>query len=493
MTFVTKGGDVGHSIENGVDGTLVESLNLHAMKLKGSLWIFTLLIFAIFTQYDVQAQTFTGTEVWSAVGPRGFSPNWTYYPELEFDSDGMPVVAYIDPTTDRPTVKKYDGTSWTAIGTEGFTTDEVESISFAIGTGGSKYLAMEMNDSIAVLHWDGSQWIPVGGTYASPGGGSEPELIIDGPGTLYLTFVDYFDLNNWGLPRVMTFDGSWSSIGDPGFTDDNPWMIDIATAGGQLYFGSREGYFGSEKIGVYAHGPQGWTLLDDPILHNTHYNFSLAGNASGALFLAYRDREVDSKLTVRQWTGTGWSLLGTAGLGDDYVFQLDMTIGTNGLPVVGVVEGSSEVVRVYEWTGTTWNDISPAPLDNWSSFYASDIDIEIASNGIAHFAVRDDWFTSAVSVFAHQDNIGISEVTELTDIIIWPNPCINEVNISRTNSNEPLKWRLFDATGRTLQSGILACGQMSRRLALPSTLSGVYFFELNSGNTFEVRRLLIVP
>jgi len=127
---------------------------------------------------------------------------------LEFDTDGKPVVAYIDPTTDKPTVKKFDGTQWNALGTESFTLMEASSISFSITPAGSIYLAMVMDDSIAVRQWNGSSWASVGGTYASPGGGAKPVLECSPSGTLYLAFMDYYDLSHWGDPRVMMYDGS---------------------------------------------------------------------------------------------------------------------------------------------------------------------------------------------------------------------------------------------------------------------------------------------
>ena len=461
------------------------------MKTIANLLLATLFV-AVFGLTETPAQSATGTEIWSPVGPRGISPHWTYNPELEFDTDGKPVVAYIDPTTDKPTVKMFDGTQWSALGTESFTLMEAGSISFSITPAGSIYLAMVMDDSIAVRQWNGSSWASVGGTYASPGGGAKPVLECSPSGTLYLAFMDYYDLSHWGDPRVMMYDGSWTPIGYPGFSDIMPYKIDLAFVGGQIYFGAKEGNWGDKHIGVYTYDGQGWSTLDDPVLDGDHYNFSLEGTSGGELFLAYRDGDQDSKLTVREWSGGSWTSLGSPGMGDDYVFQLDMSMTPLGYPIVAVVEGNVEELCVYEYINGSWTDRTPAPLNGQAAFYGSGVDLEFSDPGYAHVAIQDDWALHAVSVFINAGSISVPEWQPDKAFGLWPNPTTGQFYLQWNEGTNPVTCRVYDTSGRIMAEGESMPRQQTE-VGLSGCRSGVYYVESVSGRSREVRRIIIAP
>lgn len=82
-------------------------------------------------------------------------------------------------------------------------------------------------------------------------------------------------------------------------------------------------------------------------------------SSSGVLYIAYIDGSNSNKISVRKWDAytNSWQLVGSAGIGDANVFDLQLAILANGNPVVAAKTfymTTYEFLEIYKFTGSAW-------------------------------------------------------------------------------------------------------------------------------------------
>lgn len=83
----------------------------------------------------------------------------------------------------------------------------------------------------------------------------------------------------------------------------------------------------------------------------------MAVTPNGELYVAYIDPSVSNKVTVKKWSSVmGFQTVGTAGIGDANVFDLQLIITGSGTPVFAAKTYymSDEFLEIYKLNGTTW-------------------------------------------------------------------------------------------------------------------------------------------
>jgi hypothetical protein len=78
---------------------------------------------------------------------------------------------------------------------------------------------------------------------------------------------------------------------------------------------------------------------------------------NGQLYMAYIDASNSNKITVRKWLNQSWQLVGTAGIGDANVFDLQLVVLGESTPVVAAktfYQTTYEFLEIYKFNGTSW-------------------------------------------------------------------------------------------------------------------------------------------
>lgn len=162
---------------------------------------------------------------WKIVGESNFSTGQSNYIDIAFHpTTSEPYVSYTDYETVsyRATVKKFNGTSWESVGTDGFTPSRADGTQIAFNPITNEPYVVGGYSYGTVMRYTSSTWTSVGSTITGASGSSPRiySLAFHPTSTEpYLAFSDYSGGRN-GKITVKRFDGSsWVSVGSEGFSD----------------------------------------------------------------------------------------------------------------------------------------------------------------------------------------------------------------------------------------------------------------------------------
>ena len=150
-------------------------------------------------------------------------------PNFDLGSNGIPHVGYLDTIygSMKTTVMKFDGSSWQPVGQVGFSAGQTYTMSLALDSSGTPYVAYVegISSKVTVMKFDGSSWQPVGPTEFSSRVAFDPSLALDSNDTPYIA---YLDRENDEKVSVMKFDGSsWQLVGEPGFSEASTGWLSL--------------------------------------------------------------------------------------------------------------------------------------------------------------------------------------------------------------------------------------------------------------------------
>jgi hypothetical protein len=179
---------------------------------------------------DMRVQKFNGTSwtiVGSAIGLTSNPGHIPSYPDIEFDGNGSLYVAYALGTVSR--IQEFDGTSWSAVGNfSNFTSIDGINQQLVFDSNQKPYILFHSNDG---LHSDRSRLITpttfIGGTWEYLGGLSSVgtggyvenvSVTIDDNDRFYVVQTELSPLDNTFGTAVYTYDGAnWVLLGNSAF------------------------------------------------------------------------------------------------------------------------------------------------------------------------------------------------------------------------------------------------------------------------------------
>ncbi len=245
-------------------------------------------------------------------------------------------------------VAKWDGTSWSALGS-GFTGD-VNALVF--DAAGILYAGGEFaNPAYPYLaQWDGTNWSPVG--LAADSEPSVKALAFDADGKLWIggSFTNWAGSAN--ADKIVTWDGTnWDTLGTG--ADDtinaislDPLTGDMIVAGKFLTIGStsinRAALWNGSYWEPFADG------FDGEVLALAHY----AGTLYAGGFFANADYPY-----LAAWNGTSWDDVGGGVDAGVYAFGINQSASGTTLLIGGVFTMAGGLTindRIVQWDGAHW-------------------------------------------------------------------------------------------------------------------------------------------
>ncbi len=167
------------------------------------------------------------------------------------------------------------------------------------------------------------------------------------------------------------------------------------------------------------------------------------------------------------------------------------------------------VFTANEWGEVTLSGIPTTQVDSFALDITAVVTINAAplglpidisfpipydgSNAFLNLALGDDY--SAINSFMPTfmlnvtPEIGVEELTALTNVAVYPNPATSEVNFEFNSSNEDTQIQIFDLLGNRVFNNVY-----TNELATVNTsnfTNGVYFYKIATSNQSAVGRLVI--
>ncbi len=391
---------------------------------------------------------------WTTIGV-AVSPGTSEYTSLATDAAGVPYLAYVDSPANRTvSVKKWDGSNWQTLGAANFTAVGVKKVKLIIdrsgtprllvqypvncevykyngaswiseglpaGTGTVEYtdMALLKNDTALVTYtevaasrkavvkkFNGTNWVTVGGAYATNAASEKVQLDVDSNNVAYL-FCKTDSLSggsNAYCPAIRRFNGSiWEKVGpDSLIVRRQTWgnealILDTAgtphvmlydykirllklTAGGWQEQGSTAGItngaasitkvvpapdgktafaiMGGDYFDGYAYNGKvyqynnGWNLIGQSGINGLKgLPTDIAIGADGNPWVLLRDSATPNRFSVYRRTSNVWVYAGLR----DTASIITMIADNSGNILIAALSANSMGTRLHKFNGTSWS------------------------------------------------------------------------------------------------------------------------------------------
>jgi hypothetical protein len=302
-------------------------------------------------QHLIYVKHWTGNQ-WSLLGsPLNVDADeFAYQPSLAVDASGFPSVAWEEDalTTRNVYVKRWNGSSWTQLGSALNTTanDGAQNPSLAVDSSGNPVVAWEgdtlkggdYQSDVYVKRWNGAAWVQLGGALdVSPGRNAIfPSLATASNGNFIVAWTEYEGFTSTLYVKHWT-GSAWQSLGS---------ALNLSS-GGVLFS-------------------------------------SVALDASGKPVVAWAE---NSNIYVKRWSGTSWVQVGRAPLNINAAQRAgepSLALDGAGNPIVAWHEFNSNTfynLYVRRWNGTAWVNVGTNPLESKTSNYAFNASLALEPSG----------------------------------------------------------------------------------------------------------------
>ena len=231
-------------------------------------------------------------------------------PSIIIDNSGHPYIGVVDfGDYDRATVMEYNGSTWTLVGSEGFTAaDGLAFISLALDGNGTLYAAYDDGQGSSVEKFNGAGWVDVGQERFNGNGASYTSLAIHN-NTLY---VGYAADEQTGLPECAIFNGSyWVEEGSPfyGFNYYPSFALDNI---GNPYLAFQQNTDAYHSVSVMEFSANNWALVGSAGFSGGYIGAlksstiawppSIAIDKNNVIYTAYADDNVGARATVMKFS-----------------------------------------------------------------------------------------------------------------------------------------------------------------------------------------------
>jgi hypothetical protein len=301
-------------------------------------------------------QKFNGIS-WSFVGAQGVSPGFATYNALGVNASGEIYYSFQDGSnSNHLSVKKYSpvANSWSdaGVGISGAVVN-YQNLKIVPST---NYPVVTYNASgLRAKRYDGTSWTDVGTSPILTGNQVNHSMVVGSNDTVYVAvqvgtaYSVYKNHTNAGSTAA------WELVGTSGFVSggsSNQFTVSLAIdAANNLYLAYRAlSTPDASKIAVQKYSGGTWAALGNQFFSTSNVeHISIAVTPAGVPTVAFRENNPTDKTMVYTLTGTTWTSLGAASttLGNWNSLILD-----NGAPVVAFCEGttvSSGVITVKKY------------------------------------------------------------------------------------------------------------------------------------------------
>ncbi len=332
---------------------------------------------------------------WTAVGSTGFTGNVSYG-SMAINSTGNLYVAYQDGY--QASCKRYNGTDWEQVGSANFSSGGATYTSLAIDNNDVPYVAFVENyymwtNKASVMKYNGASWSYVGGGGITSNTANYTSLAVDAGGALYLAYQD----GSSSKATVMKYaSGAWSVLGSANFSDGNATNVAIAVDdNGTPYVLYSDASYSGKAI-VKKYNGSSWVNVgtSSGISSGAATYTSIKLDAGGNPYISYTDAGISSKASVMKFNGTSWVSVSTsAGFTPGTSSHSCLALDANGIPYLSVQDATtSNKATVYKAAPVSVNPTTPTVSASATSVSCGTV-VTLTASGTLNNATAWKWYT----------------------------------------------------------------------------------------------------
>ena len=276
------------------------------------------------------------------------------FPNIDAITENEVYAGYIDKTTNKVVVQRWNGSTWTTVGS-------------AVGIGTCNNLVMDAISStliyvaftdssdannVQVHKWDGTQWSKIGSSLGGNNFTGFVDMDVLSGNDIYASFYDAS--TSWGV-RVFHWNGStWNQLGTYllGTGNQATGYANLSVVSSNEVYVTYQDHGDSYKCVVYKWNGTAWTKLGSTLGSGFTAFHDILAVSSANVIVGFG---IGNKTEVYQWNGSTWTQLGSA-LGTSTT-ELHLSIN-NGSDIY-VSLGDTGGGKTYKWSGTSWTLVAP--------------------------------------------------------------------------------------------------------------------------------------
>lgn len=430
---------------------------------------------------------------WQHVGPAQFAPCYGS-PCLEFSPSGQPYVAFESGSTNQAVVMKFDGSAWVNVGAPNFTPDAADGLSLAFDPlSGEPYVAFTDWASTglrtSVMKFDGTSWSFVGSEFFSAAGQTESQSLAFSPADNkpYIAFQD----GGWGYnTRVMRYDGTeWVNVGAPGFSQNGAGLSCLAfSPADSLPYVSFSPNDSSNvpKATVMKFNGTEWVYVGNPCFSAfksqlVQMAFSPANHQP---YVSFTDSTLPGKVTVMTFDGTNWEVVGNPGFSVGVAGPASIAIGPDGTPYVSFMDYSLfQTASVMKFDGTSWVYVGNPGISQETVYTTS---LAISQSGQPFVAYNVNF--SKISVLNYDSVLTGFHNPSASGFLIYPNPARDKITVELPGDVTSGELSVINPDGHI----VLNCRLFNPKINIDisNLMRGIYILKITTRAHVSIEKLI---
>lgn len=316
-TFAQPGSTFTHVVTTGISSGGTDNIAFAVSKTDNRMYV---AFKDVSNSNKLTVMQYTGT-TWTLLGNAGISAgavaNDISIAVINTFNGNEVFVAFSDESvSDRLTVMRWSGTSWTTEGSAGsHSTSNVTSLSITAADNNDLFIAYNdfgFSGKVSIKKRSGSTWSNISGTGISSAASDYVDVACDKSN---LPFVVYRNGGAGNTAIVKRYNGSsWVDVGSTAITTGS--VTDCSITFDRLNrpnIAYSDGANNNRAAVKYFDGINWQSLGATAISPNTVAFTKLAFDYDNHAYIIYKDNSVSNKTTVRKYNGTSWSTVSSAG------------------------------------------------------------------------------------------------------------------------------------------------------------------------------------
>jgi hypothetical protein len=406
---------------------------------------------------------FFGLSQWSFLGPAGLSSGWSVNNKSAIDAEGNPVIAFISNSS--ANVLRYSNNRWNALPQIPFIINDIHEL--FIDQNNNYLLFINGDNSYpACIKFNGTSWSYVGSQYIESAVTGFFSAAIDKNGIPYCSY-------SIGSGQIFKFFNgtSWATLNNSTGVNNAAFLAMDFNTENDLCIAFWD--LSDFKVKVFKHTETTWDQIGSSLHYGYTDKINLIGGNEGKLYITISGNNFTCHIWnsgTATWVSTNWS--------ETTAFFQDMIVDRYGKIFIAAELGDIRP-RCFSYDGNNWIQIGNEGIDESQAGY---LRLAIDSSGYL-LAAFNHWDIGKAVVKRFGTHSGTKVISKST-FKIYPNPADNNLIIERENASIYQNIQIYNYQGQMVVNEIFTYGLSKISIDTSILINGIYYLNSSGKEHF---------